>query len=159
MGQEAWAQGLCSAHYYRSPHQHHHSVWVVVPTASVNLEIILSALWHGPPWITAASEVDLLMGPPCPPTAENSHSGAGNHRLFLTGPGPAHCSATPSPLESRPPAVPKTLEFLERTMPSPPLQLCQGHVFCTRSSSSRQWKDVRTWPHGQKVMSVLTIWN
>lgn len=90
MGQEAWAQGLCSAHYYRSPHQHHHSVWVVVPTASVNLEIILSALWHGPPWITAASEVDLLMGPPCPPTAENSHSGAGNHRLFLTGPGPAH---------------------------------------------------------------------
>ena len=186
MGQEAWAQGLCSAHYYRSPHQHHHSVWVVVPTASVNLEIILSALWHGPPWITAASEVDLLMGPPCPPTAENSHSGAGNHRLFLTGPGPAHyrsprpqfpahcaaalptmsrlwrpahCSATPSPLESRPPAVPKTLEFLERTMPSPPLLLCQGHVFCTRSSSSRQWKDVRTWPHGQKVMSVLTIWN
>ena len=45
----------------------------------------------------------------------------------------------------------------ERTMPSPPLQLCQGYVFCTRSSSSRRWRDVRTWPHGQKVMSVLTI--
>ena len=37
-GQEAWAQGLCSAHYCRSPHQHHHSGWVVVHTASVNLE-------------------------------------------------------------------------------------------------------------------------
>ena len=148
MGQEAWAQGLCSAHYYRSPHQHHHSVWVVVPTASVNLEIILSALWHGPPWITAASEVDLLMGPPCPPTAENSHSGAGNHRLFLTGPGPAHyrsprpqfpahcaaalptmsrprrpahCSATPPPLN---PALQLFQKHLSSLNAPCPLRLC-----------------------------------
>ena len=32
--------------------------------------MILSALWHGPPWISAASEVDSLMGPPGLPTAE-----------------------------------------------------------------------------------------
>lgn len=37
-GQEAWAQGLRSAHHCRSPQPHHHSGWVVVPTASVNLE-------------------------------------------------------------------------------------------------------------------------
>ena len=155
----------------------------------------LSALWHGPPWITTASEVighyDLWpyhcavislhwLSDRSPwPAHSGAQAGPGNPRLFLTGPGPAHCRSPrpqcpahdappttsrplpghPSHLESRPPALQKHCELPERTMPSPPLQLCWGQVFCMRSSSSRQWKDVRTWPHGRKVMAVLTIWN
>ena len=113
---------------------------------TVELKLVLGILADGP-WPRPLQVA--------PPTTPRPQCPAHDAPPMTPRPLPGH----PSHLEFRPPALQKHCELPERAMPSPPLQLCWGQVFCMRSSSSRQWKDVRTWPHGRKVMAVLTIWN